>query len=267
MEKDIKVSVIMGAYNREKTIERAVDSIMASTLKEIEMIVCDDGSSDCTFEVICELEKKYPKLKAIKNEANLTVAGALNHCLEYAKGDYIAVMDSDDQAYPDRLEKEAHFLDCHPEYAYVGAALDVDNGSMRFVRKYDEFPSLEKLLKGGYPYAHPTLMSRKEILNKIGNYDNSKDYYRCEDLELGYRFLLAGYKGYNMQEPLVIYAESPKDFIRRSKANAIRQFRLRQSVRILKEKPAWYDLYYMKSVIFAFLPERARYLIKKQTKK
>ena len=262
----VKVSVIMGAYNREKTVGDAVKSVMESTLQDIEMIVCDDGSTDNTFSVLQELEQQYPKLKAIKNEKNLTVAGALNHCLEYATGEYIAVMDSDDKAYPERLETEARFLDEHPQYAYVGAALDVDNGTGRFIRTYEEYPTIEKILKGGYPYAHPTLMSRHEILKKLGGYNNSKDFYRCEDLELGYRFLQNGYSGYNLQIPLVIYAESPEDFIRRSKANARRQYRLRKQRRIQEHKPFWYDVFYWKSVIFAYLPEKVRYLIKKQTK-
>ena len=257
----------MGAYNAEKTVEKAVLSVMNQSFVDLKMIVCDDGSSDETFAVLKRLEYHWSdKLQIIRNEKNLTVAGALNHCLEYAGGDYIAIMDADDCSYPERIQTEIDFLDAHPQYAYVGAALEVDNGEMRFLRNFEEYPTLEKLLRGGYPFAHPTLMVRMSVMKAVGGYDNSEKYLRCEDLELGYRILGKGYQGYNLQMPLLTYSESPYDFIRRSRKNANLQFQLRQERRKREKKPFYYDFYYYRSVIFAYLPEKIRYLVKKQTR-
>ena len=263
----MRVTVIMGAYNAERTVERAVLSVMHQTFSDLKMVVCDDGSSDGTFSVLKKLESQWPgKLCVIRNKTNLTVAGALNHCLEYAEGDYIAVMDADDWSFPDRIRTEAEFLDSHQEYAYVGSALEVDNGETTFLRTYEEYPTLDKLLRGGYPYAHPTLMVRLPVMKAAGGYDNSASYRRCEDLELGYRILQRGYRGYNLQAPLLRYSESPYDFIRRSRKNATLQFLLRKARRKQEKKPFYYDLYYCRSLIFAYLPESVRYLVKKQTR-
>lgn len=114
-----KVSIIMGVYNGAHRMDKSIQSIINQTFKDWEFIICDDGSSDGSFEKLQEYAKKDTRVIAIKNPKNAGLAQTLNNCLSVAKGQYIARMDDDDYSYPDRLEKEVSFLDTHPEYDIV----------------------------------------------------------------------------------------------------------------------------------------------------
>ena len=93
-----KISVIMGIYNCANTISGSIESIINQTYEDWELIMCDDGSIDTTFDVAKEYQKKYPqKIILLKNKRNRGLNYTLNKCLEIAKGEYIARMDGDDQ--------------------------------------------------------------------------------------------------------------------------------------------------------------------------
>ena len=111
-----KVSIIMGAYNCEETLEDSINSILNQTFTDWEFVICDDASTDNTLQVLEEYKRKYPdKFVILHNEKNLMLAGSLNRCLEYAEGEYIARMDADDIAVNTRLEKQVRFLDDNPK--------------------------------------------------------------------------------------------------------------------------------------------------------
>ena len=115
-----KVSIIMAAYNSASTIAESIESILQQTFTDWEFIICDDGSSDDTYRIIKDYEARYPgKIIAIRNEQNSKLPYSLNHCLQYANGEYIARMDADDKSYPERLEKQHAFLTAHPEIDVV----------------------------------------------------------------------------------------------------------------------------------------------------
>ena len=87
----------MGIYNCAKTLPEAIDSILAQTYSNWELIMCDDGSSDDTYAIAEKYKITYPnKIKLIKNEKNLGLNATLNNCLKYVDGNYIARMDGDD---------------------------------------------------------------------------------------------------------------------------------------------------------------------------
>ena len=93
------VSIIMGVYNAEKTMQDSIDSILQQTYTKWEFIICDDGSTDNTYS---ELQKKYEgddRFVIIKNEENSGLPFTLNHCIKHCSGDYIARMDADDISY------------------------------------------------------------------------------------------------------------------------------------------------------------------------
>lgn len=119
-----KISVIMGIYNCESTLDEAIESILNQTFTDWEMIMCDDGSSDGTYIKAKEYEKKYPgRFVVIRNEHNMGLNITLNNCLKLAKGEYIARMDGDDISLPQRFEKEVDILDNHPEFAIVSTPM------------------------------------------------------------------------------------------------------------------------------------------------
>ena len=101
-----KISVIMGVHNGEKTLPRAIDSILNQTFTDFELIICDDCSTDATIQVIKDYIEKDNRVILIRNESNSGLAASLNNCINISKGEYIARMDDDDISHVDRFEKQ-----------------------------------------------------------------------------------------------------------------------------------------------------------------
>ena len=111
-----KVSIIMGIYNCAATLPEAIDSILAQTFSDWQLVLCDDGSKDNTYTVAKAYQEKFPdKIFLLQNERNMGLNHTLNRCLQVATGEYVARMDGDDISLPTRLERENAFLDAHPE--------------------------------------------------------------------------------------------------------------------------------------------------------
>lgn len=210
------VSIIMGAYNCADTIGKCIESIIAQTYENWEFLICDDCSTDNTLEVIQKYQKNDERIIVLRNEKNSRLAASLNKCLEYAKGKYIARMDADDESLPLRLEKQVTFLEKNNEYDAVGCARFIynDNGNIG-IRKGVAEPNIDVLLTDA-PFAHPTIMMKKEIFDELEGYTVSELTMRAEDLDLWFRFYQRGCKGYNLSEPLYRYHESVDDYKKRS---------------------------------------------------
>ena len=120
----VKVSIIMGIYNCATTLPEAIDSILAQTYSDWQLILCDDGSKDDTYVVAKAYQERWTnKIILLQNEENMGLNHTLNRCLRVATGEYVARMDGDDVSLPTRLEKEVAFLDAHPEYAIVSTPM------------------------------------------------------------------------------------------------------------------------------------------------
>lgn len=198
-----KISVIMPVYNSEKTVGASIDSILNQTFQDFEIIICDDASTDESYEVIKQYEEKHPKtIKILKNVDNLKSSATSNKCIDVAKGDYIARMDADDISLPNRLEKQMRFLEERPEYDFVGCSIQVfDDNAVWGMRSFPEYPAKKELL-WNLPFCHATTMFRADALRKVGCYRVEKITRRCEDMDLFLRMYAAGMKGYNIQEVL-----------------------------------------------------------------
>lgn len=206
----------MGAYNTASSLPASIDSVIQQTYKDWELIICDDCSHDNTYEVAKSYENKYKNIIVIRNEKNRRLAYSLNHCLKYAKGEYVARMDADDLCLPDRIEKQVAFLDSHPEYAVVGGGVMLFDGNI--VKKTifnPERPKKEFLAKG-VPFFHPTIMMRKSAYEALDGYLVSDRTNRGQDYDLWFRFFAKGYKGYNLQEPVLRYHDSLSDYNKKS---------------------------------------------------
>lgn len=216
------VTVIMGAYNCETTLHKAIDSIIAQTYTNWEFVICDDCSTDKTIEILKEYEQRDSRIKALHNETNKKLAASLNACLAVAKGEYIARMDADDECFPNRFEKQVAFLENNPEIDVVGSSMLVfDEFGEKGIRRSIKCPSEECLLKGA-PFFHPTIMMKKSVYDELKGYKCSKLTKRSQDLDLWFRFYEHKYKGDNIQEPLYKYREGKKDFKKRSIAAGYR---------------------------------------------
>lgn len=258
------VSIIMGAYNEENTIAKCVESIIHQTYKNWEFIICNDCSKDRTEEMIESFCQQDKRIILLNNEKNMRLAASLNRCLETAKGKYIARMDADDESLPERLEKQVLYLESHPDVDCVGCnRLIFDENGNIGIRKSLEYPSRD-ILKRDTPFAHPTIMMKKTVYEKLGGYTVSRDTMRAEDLDLWIRFFANGFKGYNIQEVLYRYRESLGDLKKRSLKAAIETSKVYiRGYKLLGFSLASY-VYALKPVISALIPD---FIMKRYYKK
>ena len=161
-----KVSVIMPAYNAEKYINEAIDSILGQTFGDFELIIINDCSADSTENIIQSYSDS--RIVYLKNEKNMGVAATLNRGLEAAGGEYIARMDADDISLPQRLEKQVNLLDADPSLVACGSQLEnfcdgAVSAGLRFPVTKEEAGALLVL----HPtLAHPTVMLRGTVLRE-----------------------------------------------------------------------------------------------------
>jgi glycosyltransferase involved in cell wall biosynthesis len=113
------VTVLIPAYNRESYIAAAVDSILAQTFQDFEVLVIDDGSTDATAEIVRAY--RDPRVRLLENTTNQGISRTSNRGLDAARGRYVAILDSDDYACPPRLARQVAFLDAHPDHGEVGS--------------------------------------------------------------------------------------------------------------------------------------------------
>lgn len=207
-----KVSVIMAVYNEEEYVEKAVMSLLQQTLNNIEIVICDDSSTDSSYDILIRLANRFSNIILIRNETNMGLAYSLNRCIELSHGEFLARMDADDISLPRRLEKQLFFLEKHTEYDLVGCQYIMfdENNNQLYSHKKSE--PTEKVLPLDVPFAHPTILIRADSMRILGGYVVSKRTRRCEDLELWYRFFAAGMAGYNFNEYLYLKKQDISDY-------------------------------------------------------
>jgi len=201
MDYKYKVSVIMGVYNEVDTVLESIECLLNQSFSDLEIIICDDGSTDGTAESINNMAKQYSNITFLQNEQNMGIAYSLNRCIDIVQGEYLARMDADDMCHKDRFKKQVEFLDNHLEYDLVGSQyIMYENGNRLYSHK-KTVPD-DSVLPIDVPFAHPTIMIRKVSMDKLGRYNDSNRTRYCEDLELWYRFFYLNLKGYNLSEYL-----------------------------------------------------------------
>lgn len=216
-----RVSIIMGIYNCANTLPEAIESILNQTFSDWEMIMCDDGSSDGTYEVAKKYITQYPdKFILLHNKKNMGLNHTLNRCLAVARGEYIARMDGDDTSLPLRFEREVAFLDEHPQYAIVSTPMHYfdKEGIFRSGTGGGE-PSIETMARST-PFCHAPCMVRAEAYRAVNGYSEDPKRLRVEDWDLWVRMYERGYRGYVLKEPLYMMRDDRN-------ATARRKFRYR----------------------------------------
>lgn len=224
------ISVLMGIYNCADTLEEAVQCIIDQTYANWELILCDDCSTDQTLEVAKKLAQKDNRIIVIKNEKNLTLAPTLNHCLQIAKGKYVARMDGDDLCALNRFEKELKFLEEHPEYALVSCQMNLfdKEGVYRVITHMNEPQKRDFLFRS--QFCHAGCMIRTEIMRCLNGYCVEKSRQRVEDYDLWVRMYCLGYKGYNLNDALYSMRDDRKALTRRSFSNRLNEARVKYRV-------------------------------------
>lgn len=202
-----EVTVLTPAYNAEKYIAQAIESILEQTFKDFEFIIIDDCSNDNTWEIIQGYAAKDERIIAMRNEKNLGIAGNRNRGVSLSRGNYIVWQDADDISFPRRLEHQYKFLEENKDVGIVGGYLQFfdDNGSLS-IRKYAAYDeALRKKIFRYSPVAQPAAMIRKRSLDEAGKYDLR--YPPAEDLDMSFR-IGRRYKFANLQEVIVRYRQN-----------------------------------------------------------
>ena len=202
------ISLAVATYNGERYITEQLESLRKQTVPFDEVIICDDGSSDGTLEILNRYKQDYPgKFCIIENDRNRKLPYSLNHCLKYVKTDYVARMDGDDWSTPDRFEKQVAFLKAHPEYDLVGTGVVFHDGEKKiasFIKTPE--PTKETMLRDN-AFSHATIMTYKRVYDALGGYSLEPTVERVEDVDLWCRFLAAGFRGYNLSDELYVILE------------------------------------------------------------
>ncbi|SJN25357.1 Beta-1,3-glucosyltransferase [Sphingobacterium sp. JB170] len=193
----------MTAYNASRYIEEAIQSLVQQTYTDFELLIVDDGSTDNTHELI--LSFNDTRIRVIQNDKNEGLIYSRNIALAEAKGRYLAIIDSDDIALPDRLELQVNEFKRRDSLALLGTpAYHIDQHSKR-TKKILEVPSGADIVACKLlfynTFVHSSVMMKTSIFRSIGGYRN---YRFAQDYDLMIR-ISHGYEVDNLQTPLVEY--------------------------------------------------------------
>lgn len=197
------VSVVLPVYNAEAFLGEAVRSILAQTLTDFELIIVDDASTDRSTEIALAFED--PRVRVLRQEVNGGYPVAMNMGLGVASGLYMARMDADDVAAPERLARQVGFLQQHGRYGFVGTRryLLTPYGKRLDPPLADETHwevTWKDLLAGRRAFADPSVVADMALVRRVGGY---RTYQRSgQDVDLWLRLLETGRRGATLAEPL-----------------------------------------------------------------
>lgn len=199
----ITISVIMAVYNTPiEYLEESIQSVLNQTYKDFEFIIVNDYSDEKTTNYLMSITEH--RIKLIHNQENLGLTKSLNIALKNAKGKYIARMDSDDIAHPNRLETQLFYIQNHPEFVAIGSSFIVSNTNKVVHKKnIDKETRRTQLLFFNQGLCHPTAFINKSFLDKH-HIQYREDLKKAQDYGLWVDILKYGDIG-NIDVPLLTY--------------------------------------------------------------
>jgi glycosyltransferase involved in cell wall biosynthesis len=213
------IDVLIPAFNAERTIQSAVESILHQSKRDIRVLVIDDGSTDRTSEIIAQMARSDKRLEIITT-VNRGIVDALNTGLSHCRAKIIARHDADDIAYPNRFAQQQAYLDANPNCIAVGAsAWHIDEAGRRVgsVRYSGDAEGDARRIPAGEPYLlHPFLMVRRSAMEAISGY---RHVFHAEDTDLYWRLKPIG-RLHNLEEILGEYRVHAGSITNRSVLNA-----------------------------------------------
>lgn len=196
------VSVVMPAYNAEKYIEAAIRSVQVQTMPDWELIVIDDGSTDATCEIVARLAAEDARIYFLKNSENMGTARTRNRGLDLSRGKYVALLDSDDVWYPEKLERQKNLLEEeHADLVYCSYAI-IDENGMKKCRDFivPESITLSALLKKSVISCSTAFYTRETAIQ----HPFVLDYYH-EDYVCWLSMIKSGKKAVGTSDVLAAY--------------------------------------------------------------
>ena len=269
MQQNKLVTFILGVYNTKNfdDFDRSIENMLNQTYKNVEVIVCDDCSTNGIYEHMLDEYGNHPQITILRNEQNSGAAYSRNRCIEVAKGEYIAVQDDDDYSSIDRIEKEAAFLENNPEYGFVSAGLekfDKDGTWGRVVVK--EKPN-KRDFRNHSQHVHAATLFRAECIRAVNGYRTGKKMAGVEDYDLFIRLYANGFIGYNLQD-IVYYYNIPRTGRKHVRYRfSINEARIRaQGFKALK-LPLTDRIYVLRPLIAGLFSEKFKNSVKKMRRR
>jgi glycosyltransferase involved in cell wall biosynthesis len=200
-----ELSVIMSVYNNERYISRAIDSILAQSFEDFEVIIVDDASTDNTLDILTSYAQKDSRIKIIKNEKNIGLTQSLNKALQYAHGEFIARMDADDISADERFKLQIEFMKNNHNIGLLGTArfvIDEDDNILDVNIPPTQHNDICKALIKHNVFCHSSMMFRKAVFDKVGYYDER--WESAQDYELAFR-IARYFELANLDKPLIYW--------------------------------------------------------------
>lgn len=206
---NLLVSVLMPAYNAQDYIGEAIESILSQTYSNFELLIADDASTDNTKAIITGYAKTDKRVRLIANSKNLYIAANRNKLITEAKGTYVVWADADDISYPERIETQIKILESDASIGICGGSLELfgNKKTEGKIRSYPlaDYEARRKIFRY-VTVAQPAAMIRREVFDKLGNYDLSTP--PAEDLDMLFR-IGEKYKFANTDKVVIKYRDNP----------------------------------------------------------
>lgn len=227
----MQISVIMPAYNAERYLAEAIESVLAQTWSDFELIILNDGSQDSTLDISQSYAQRDARIR-VESHENMGVARTLNQGLLLATNEWVARMDADDLMMPNRLERQMTFVAEHPELAVASSWVKHIDPNGRVIAHGRSPLVTNEAVQKRYAdnelvgICHPAAMLRKSAVLSVGCY---RPQFAAEDVDLWNRLLEQGYKILVQPEYLLKYRIHP------GSVSVARARLIRQQVRWVKE--------------------------------
>lgn len=245
----------MGIYNCANTLSDAIECILQQTYSNWELILCDDGSTDNTYQIALKYREQYPgRIVLIQNENNCGLNQTLNHCLEYATGEYIARMDGDDLCAPERFEIEIAVFEQETDISIVSTDMQYFDGKEVWGRiSHPEYPVKTDFVHES-PFCHAPCLVKREAYEVVKGYTVDERLLRVEDYHLWIKMYAAGFKGKNIHNSLYQMRDDRNAYGRRKF-----KYRINEAyVKLLAVKelrlPVWMVIYSLRPIITGLMP-------------
>lgn len=204
------VSVVMPVHNGAAYVASAVKSVLSQTMGDFELLIVDDHSTDATVEIISGLADD--RINLVQNTGPKGFSHSLNLGIHLGKGQYIARMDADDESLPTRLAKQTIFLDRHPDIAFVGGLIAINDPQTGLRVDRTIRPTLPGHIRWSLLFycsmAHPTILMRRSAFESLGGYDGQ--FFPAEDYHLWLRAIDKGFRFANVDEVVLKYRVNPE---------------------------------------------------------
>ncbi|HXV37934.1 MAG TPA: glycosyltransferase family 2 protein, partial [Myxococcota bacterium] len=236
-----RLSVLLPVHQAERYLEEAIESVLAQSFDDFELLALDDGSTDGSARILEALAERDARIRVWRSEHAGLVA-QLNRGLAAARGEYIARMDADDVSHPERFERQVAYLDAHPECVALGTGTDEVDPERRIIRTLDvrtEHHAIEAcLLQGdGGALIHASAVYRAHALRRIGGYRKQFEFGEVIDLHL--RLAEIGRLA-NLRDRLYEYRQNPASvcFTRASEVRGNQDAAIQDALRRRGASPA-----------------------------